>query len=645
MSMEPTSYRRREFLRAAAGAASGALAAAGCTRAATPPGRAARPNILWITVEDMSANLGCWGDRYALTPNLDRLAAQSVRYTNVYATAPVCSPVRSCLITGCYATSLGTMNLRSRFPVPREMTGFPAILRRAGTFCTNNVKTDYNTANEPAIVEASWDACSSKAHWRARQPGQPFFAVFNDMVTHQSRTMVWPYEQFQRQVQSQLGPGERHDPAKAPVPPYYPDTPVIRRTIARTYDCITAMDKHVGSLLRELDDAGVADDTIVFFYSDHGAGLPRHKRALYDSGLHVPLLIRFPKNHQHLAPAAPGSTVDRLVSFVDFPPTVLSLLGLDIPDYMQGTPFLGRAAGKPRRYVYGARDRVDEASDLARSVRDERFLYIRTFMPHLSWHQPSAWPGQGEIRKEITRLAAEGKLSGPQLAYAGPTRPIEELYDCRADPQQLHNLADAPAHKTVLERMRAALADWMRETHDVGFLAEADMAERSRGSTPYALARDARRYPQERILAAADLAGRGPAVLEKQIALLADADASVRYWAAVGLRAQGAAANSARHALVKALDDPSRSVRIEAAGALAALGHGDRALPLLIRELSSRAPCAPVHAARTLEMLGEKARPVLADMQAAAKAVRDKKGDGAMFIRFALNAALEKLSK
>ncbi|KPJ75347.1 MAG: hypothetical protein AMS14_03740, partial [Planctomycetes bacterium DG_20] len=220
-----------------------------------------RPNLLWITCEDMSPNLGCWGDPYARTPNLDRLAAQSVRYTNAFATAPVCSPTRSCLITGVYASSLGTMHLRSQFPIPPRMKGFPSYLRAAGYYCTNNVKTDYNTANEPAVVRASWDACSAKAHWRGRKAGQPFFSVFNDTVTHQSRSMVWPYRQFQEQVQSHLAPDERHDPAQAPVPRYYPDTPVTRRTVARYYDCITAMDKNVARILAELQDDGLADDT------------------------------------------------------------------------------------------------------------------------------------------------------------------------------------------------------------------------------------------------------------------------------------------------------------------------------------------------------------------------------------------------
>jgi len=637
---------RRQFLRAAATASAGAVLAAaspGCAQ--TRKRTVDRPNLLWITCEDMSANLGCWGDSYARTPTLDRLAAEGVRYTNAFATAPVCSPARSCLITGVYASSLGTMHLRSQFPIPKTMKGFPSYLRAAGYYCTNNVKTDYNTANERAIIQASWDACSGKAHWRGRKDGQPFFSVFNDTVTHQSRSMVWPYRQFQQKVQSHLAPDERHDPAKAPVPPYYPDTPVTRRTVARYYDCITAMDKNVARILKELQDDGLADDTIVFFYSDHGAGLPRHKRLVLDSGLHVPLIIRFPGKYQHLAPAAPGETVDRLVSFVDFAPTMLSLVSLPIPEYMQGVAFLGPAAGTPRTCVYGHRDRVDEAYDLARSVRDKRYLYVRNYMPHLSYNQPSAYSDQGEIRGEITRLAAEGKLQGPQLHYAGPTRPPEELYDAANDPRQLHNLAESAKHQTVLETMRRLHRTWMADSRDVAFLPEVELWKRSEGTTPYDMARAEGNYAQERVIEAAGLVGRGPEALRRQVEWLGDADAAVRYWAAIGLRALGPGAAPAAHALAKALDDPAPNVRIEAAGALVALDRPEAAMPLLIQELADADANVALHAARTLQLLGEKARPALDALRAAAKRARTRKGPIALFIRFSTEAALNRLGR
>jgi len=620
-----------------------ALAARAAAAEPFPP---TRPNILWITCEDTSPSLGCYGDAYAITPSLDRLARQGVRYTRAFATASVCSPARSCLITGLYATSLGTQNLRSCFPVPPAFKGFPFYLRGAGYFTTNNAKTDYNLANESAFIGEAWDRCGATAHWRQRRPGQPFFSVFNIMDTHQSRSNVWSFEQFEREIGSRLSPAERHDPAKAPLPPFYPDTPLVRRTLARLYDCITAMDKEAGRLLKQLDEDGLAGETIVFFYGDGGVGMPRGKRTLYDTGLRVPLVLRFPEKLRHMAPAAAGDASDRLVSFVDFAPTVLSLAGLPIPSYMQGRAFLGPAAGAPREYVFGARDRVDEAFELSRSVRDARWLYVRNYMPHLSWMQPEGFSDQALMRRQLARLAAEGRLDAAQRTYAAPSKPREELYDTRADPFQVHNLAASPGHDAVLEKMRRRLGQWMVETRDVGFLSEHDLAARTGGKPPFDWARQAGSYPLDRILAAAELVGRAEA-MEKQAALLGDADGGVRYWAAIGLRARGARAASARAAIAKALDDSSASVRIEAAAILASLGDSGRPLGLLAAELRGKDANAALHAARALELLGEKAQPVAAAMREVLDAVKKspRAGDPELFIRFALEAALAKLDK
>ena len=426
------------------------------------PADATRPNILWITAEDMSPALGCYGDDYATTPNIDRLATESVRYTHAFATAPVCSPVRSCLITGCYATSLGTHNMRSAFPLPPTVRGFPAFLRGKGYFTSNNVKTDYNTSDAGQLIEESWDESSNTAHWRSRQEkAAPFFSIFNLMTSHQSRSMVWPYKKFQSDVQSKLSPAKIHDADEAPLPPYYPDTPIIRRDWARFYDCVTVMDQQVGAILQQLKDDGLADDTIVFFFSDHGSGMPRHKRALFDTGMHVPLLVRVPPKYQHLAPGRAGTSTDRLVSFVDFPPTVLNLCGQSVPDYMQGQAFLGERAPAEREFAFGHRDRVDEAFDCARSVRSRDFLYIRNFMPHLGYNQPTAWPDQGDIRGQIYGLTNRETMTAAQWQFAGPTRPREELYDCRTDPLNLYNLAGSDEQQRLLSSMRAVLADSM----------------------------------------------------------------------------------------------------------------------------------------------------------------------------------------
>ncbi len=600
-----------------------------------------RPNILWITAEDMNAHLGCYGDAVARTPHLDALARQAVRYTHAFATGPVCAPARSCLITGMYATTLGTPHLRSRIRIPPEVRGFTAYLRDAGYYCSNNSKTDYNLADERAFVRGAWDRCDGKAHWRGRRPGQPFFSVFNLMTTHQSRTSVWSFDEFEQQVGSRLAPGERTDPARVALPPYYPDTPRARRTLARYYDCIAVMDQEVGRILKELDDDGLAGDTIVFFFGDNGAGLPRHKRLPHDSGLRVPLVVRFPEKFQHLAPAPPGSATDWLVSFVDFAPTVLSLCGVPAPEYFQGQAFLGPKAGSPREAVYGARDRVDEAFDLSRSVRDRRWLYVRNYMPHLSWNQPEGYSDQSELRREITRLAAEGKLDALPMTYAGPHKPLEELYDSQSDPHQVYNLAADPGHKAVLDRMRRLHRQWVLETRDLAFMTEEQVQALSEGRPPIELGRQPEKYPLDRILRVADLVGR-PEAMQRQARLLRDPLPAVRYWAAVGLRAAGARAEPARPALAEALNDPSPSVRCEAAFTLAALDEkpNARALRVLVAALQGNQPDAAVHAARLLQLLGEKAQPAFPEMRKVFEAARSGTDDTALYFRFTLGRAL-----
>jgi arylsulfatase A-like enzyme len=594
----------------------------------------ARPNILWITVEDMSPSLGSYGDADARTPHLDRFAREAVRYTHAFATAPVCSPSRSCLITGLYATSLGTQRLRSQFPLPAEIGPFTAGLRRLGYYTSNNVKTDYNFADEPAFVRAAWDESSARAHWRKRAAGQPFFAIFNLMTTHQSRTSAWPAEEFEREVGAKLAAAERHDPARLTLPAFYPDTPGARQAWARYHDCITLMDRQVGEILAELAADGLADDTIVFFYSDHGMGMPRGKRTLYDSGLHVPLLIRFPAKWRHLAPAAPGTTLGELVSFVDFAPTVLSLAGAPAPAHLQGRAFLGRAAAAApaREYVFGARDRVDEAFDLSRSVRDRRWLYIRNYMPHLPGLQPEAYSDTSTFRRELRQLAG----------YALAPRPREELFDTVADPQQLQNLAADPRHAATLARLRAALRTWQLETRDLGFATEPEVwAALPAVGTPLALAHDSARYPLPRLLDAAAQVGAADAATA--LPLLRDPHAGVRYWAAVALHARPQLADAERAALRAALSDTSPAVRIEAAAALARAGAGEAALPVLVAALRDESLAPGLHAARALELLGPRAAPVRPALQARLALARAQEQAGtelAMFIRFALESAL-----
>jgi len=598
------------------------------------------PNIVWITAEDMSPTLGCYGDTYATTPNIDALAARSTRYTHAFATAPVCSPSRACLINGTLATTQGTHPMRSEFPLPPEMLGFPKWLRDAGYYTTNNVKTDYNSEAAERITRASWDDCSGTAHWRGREGDAPFFAVFNFMTSHQSRTMVWPYEQFRREVQSQLSPAEIHDPDDAPVPPYYPDTPLVRRTLARYYDCVTVMDKQVGEVLDQLDQDGLDDETIVFFYSDHGSGMPRHKRALFDSGMHVPLLIRFPEKYRHWAPAAVGGTTDRLVCFEDFGPTVLSLAGIgELPAHMHGQPFLGPLAEPPRRFVFGHRDRVDEVIDLSRSVRSRDYLYIRNYMPHLGWNQQTAWCDQAEVREDFYALARSGRATPAQSQYLSPSRPREALFDCNADPLNLNNLIESSAHAKVAERHRRALREHLVESNDLGFVPEIELWRQTGGLPPMRWAERRTVGQRESLLDAASLVGSDD--FAGIARLLRDSNAPARYWGAVACSAADSLPENLAAALVKATGDESPAVRIEAAGALGRHGRMDAATAPLLEELEGDDRTVILHAARTIELLGDPRH--RGPMQALQDRFAATPGDLAWFIRFSTTGYLSRL--
>ena len=633
---------RRDFLKAMGFYAS-TFALSGCTGTQGRLSNEAseeKPNILWITCEDVSPFLGCYGDTRAITPNIDKLAGESVLYTKAFATAPVCAPSRSCLVTGVYATSLGTQHLRSDVKLPKQIKCFPQYLRAAGYYCSNNYKKDYNFTDVNV-----WDESSHEAHWRKRKPGQPFFSVFNFTSTHQGQ-INGTDEEFFAKYSSKLKSEERHDPSQISLPPYYPDTPFVRKIWARYYNLITFMDKQVGDLLGQLQTDGLADNTIVFFFSDHGMGIPRFKRTLYDSGLHIPLVIRFPERYRNFSPVTAGKRTDILVSFIDFAPTVLSLVGLPAPGYMQGRTFLGAKAGAPREYIFGASSRVDEAYEFSRCVRDKRYKYIRNYMPHLPYIQPSEYPDRAEIMKELRRVVAEGKLSSVQKMFWALTRPVEELYDTLADPHEIHNLANSDRYRKILERLRKVHRKWMLQTHDTGLLPEAEMHIRAEGSTPYEIAQDSGKYPQKRILASADLVGKGQDNIPKLIRLLGDSDSAARYWAAVALSALGSEASPAIEGLTLLLKDSSPNVRFAAAGALCKLGLCENALPVLAKGLEDRREEAVLYAAREIQGIGDKARPIVPQIKDAR--ARCKQPDGtyknnnhAMFIDWALKYDLE----
>ena len=443
-----------------------ALALTACSLPVPSPPSQPAPNILWITVEDLSPRLAPYGDSLAATPNLNRLASEGMTFTRVFSVSGVCAPSRSALITGTYPISIGTHHMRTSnqgpgLPgpylavPPPDVKTFTESLRAAGYYCTNNAKIDYQFGTPLT----AWDESSRTAHWRGRAPGQPFFAVFNSDRTHESR--VWPNPEEEPIL----------DPARVEVPPYDPDTPVVRTDLARHYDNITRVDGWVGEILEQLAEDDLSGNTIVFFFSDHGDGLPRAKRWVYDSGLHVPMFVRWPGE------IAPGSVTDRLVSFVDFAPTVLSLAGVETPEHIQGRAFLGAAADHPREYVYAARDRMDEAYDMIRAIRGVRFKYIRNFQPEKPFVQRIRYRNRMPLMQELLRLNQEGGLEGPQQLWFRPRKPVEELYDLQSDPHEIRNLAEDPGHQQTLDRLRRALEAWRAEVGDMGRIPEDEMIE------------------------------------------------------------------------------------------------------------------------------------------------------------------------
>lgn len=571
----------------------------------TNPAKAAdeRPNVLWLTCEDISPSLGCYGDEYAITPNLDQLASEGIRYTHAVGICGVCAVNRSCLITGMYSSTIGSQDMRSRIRLPDSIPTYSQLLREAGYYCTNNSKTDYNF---PTPREA-WDECSGKAHWRNREPDQPFFAVFNYTGSHESQ--IW--EKNHARHAAKLSEDELHDPDEAPVPPFHPDVPEVRRDWANYHDNITALDKWIADRLKEIGEAGLADNTIVFFYSDHGVGMPMCKKWVWDWGLRVPLIIRFPEKYRDLALDGPGTVTDRLVSFVDFPPTLLSLVGIDVPEHMQGKAFLGEQAQPPRQYAFAIRDRMAEWFEIIRVVRDKQYQYHRNFMPHLPYAPFCSYTLTMPTAQVWTRLHEEGKLNPIQDRYFQP-KPTEELYDLKADPHMINNLADDPNCAHVLRRMRQELHDWQLRTCDLGLMSEYEMHGRAERSTQYEVGQCEEKYPLQRILPVAEMAGEKDADnLPKLLDLLDDDEPIVRWWATLGLVMLGKEARPAEPALEKCLADDSPLVRVAAAEGLYQLGQVDRARAALVEALAHPTPFVRLRAMNVLYSMGDDAGPAL----------------------------------
>jgi arylsulfatase A-like enzyme len=541
-------------------------------------GEAARPNILWVSSEDHGPHMGCYGDGYASTPNVDRLAAKGMIYKRVWSCAPVCAPARTTVISGMYPPSTGSEHMRSLVAYPAGKKMFPQFLREAGYYCTNNSKEDYNL-EKPGQV---WDESSKNAHWRKRAAGQPFFAVFNSTKSHESQIRTRPHAAI-------------HDPAKVRVPAYHPDTPEARQDWAQYYDRVSEADADAGKVIEELEKDGLAEDTIVFYWADHGSGMPRNKRMLSNSGLHVPMVVYFPEKWRGLAPPdyRAGASTDRLVSFVDFAPTILSLAGIQPPDWMQGHAFAGKFMASVQPYVYGFRGRMDERGELSRAVTDGRHVYVRNYRPDLPWGQHIEYMFQTPTTRVWKALFDTGKTNDAQSLF-WRLKPSEELFDLKSDPDEVHNVAAAPENAEIKAKLRAAQQELARKIRDVGFLPEGERLARAQGQSLYDFGHESSRYAFERVFAMAELASslQSEAMPELKKGLV-DADSGVRYWAVLGLRMRGAqAVAGAMTELRAAMKDASPEVRIAAAQALAQFGGSSEA-PAALAELVKLAPWGP----------------------------------------------------
>lgn len=443
------------------------------------------PNIVWISTHDINPHLGAyaglWPDaEQPATPRLDEFARQGLRFDQAFAAAPVCAPSRSAIMTGCYPTAIGTMHMRTKAVPPPEIRLFSEYFREAGYYTSNNWFTDFQVDTPPT----AFDDCSVTAHWRDRPEGSPFFASFHSLITHESRVYG---EEAYREATAGLGDDERQDPGAVPLPPYHPDTPATRQAWARYYELVSAMDAWVGGILDQLDEDGLAEETLVVFWSDHGASFPRAKRWASEAGLRVPLMARWPGR------IAPGSHRPEVVQMLDLAPTMLNIAGLEVPPHMHGRPLLTpEGADLPAApYAYGGRDRMDAQEDTVRTVRDERYRFTLNLHPDRSGMQYNFYPDHLGTWNELRRLShQEGEilalgerptvLTDLQRSLVAANRPTEELYDIAEDPHETRNLADDPAHRAVRERLRAALDAWGQEHPDLGLVPESDLLEQWR---------------------------------------------------------------------------------------------------------------------------------------------------------------------
>ncbi|PWJ60453.1 arylsulfatase A-like enzyme [Dyadobacter jejuensis] len=511
-----------------------------CATVALPSQAQVKPNILWITIEDTSPQfIGCYGNKNARTPVIDQLASEGIRFTNAFSTGTVCSPSRTALITGVKTYEAGTGNHRSNYPVPDFIKGFPYYLQQQGYYTSNNSKTDYNVANTQAFIDEAWDESSNKAGWWKRKAGQPFFAVFNIMDSHQSRTMTNTYAQYQKDVLDQLPAADRIAEDAFEMPPFYRDSPEMRKQFARVYNAIKLTDNKIGKILERLDQDKLRDSTIIFFFADHGEGVPRGKTNGINLGYRVPFVLWIPDMYKHLSPwKKSGMITDELIDFSDLAPTLISLAGGTPPEHMKGKVLMGKERQKPSDHLVLSSDRSDNGIDLVRSVTDGRFVYSRNYMPYMPEARYIRYMEIGDIKQQMRMDLANNKLNALQSSLFAP-RPTESLYDIEKDVWETKNLAQDPAYKSLMGKMRKRLDQNLTEARDVLLLPEYEIAQLSKTTTPYSYRLTDATYPFKKVYAAASLSGiRSKKSAKQQVKLLTDASPVVRYWAAMGLHSQ-----------------------------------------------------------------------------------------------------------
>lgn len=522
-----------------------------------------RPNILWLTCEDNNVQwVGCYGNPYAQTPNIDRLAEQGVQYMHCYANAPVCAPMRSTWITGVHSLSMGTYPMRSRYQIPHEtIKYYPDLLKEAGYYVGNAKKTDYNIGGRDD--KSAWD--TDQVEWDTLKDNQPFFMVINSTKSHESKA----FGDINHTT---------HAPEDTRLAKYHPDLPDIRKNYAHYHDQMLKMDADIGKALADLEASGMADNTIVIHNSDHGGVLPRSKRFLFNSGTHCPLIIRFPEKYQHLSPAEPGSKTDQLVSFVDMTKTWLKLCGAETPDYLSGKVFLGPDQ-EAREYHVSYRGRMDERCDNVRAIRDTRWLYIRNYMPYAPWGQRLDYLWQMKATQAWEQHHLAGKTNALTGRFFG-TKPMEELYDTAADPDNVVNLIDDPKHADKVARLGQALDQWQLENFDSALLPESEVVRRAAecGKTIYEMVRDPSLYDLKAYQAAAAMAlQQDPANLPAIYESLKAKDSGIRYWGIVGCFTLQEQANLDMSVVNSCLDDKSDHVRAMAAWILYRAGETAKA--------------------------------------------------------------------